>query len=224
MHDGLQFTDRREAGHTLARLLAGYLDATDAVVLALPRGGVPVGFEVARTLRLPLDVLVVRKIGVPGQEEYAMGAIASGGVRVANPDVADLRIPAAAVEEATQREAREVERREKRYRGDRPALDVARRTVILVDDGMATGSTMRAAVRAVRERDPKRIVVAVPIASAEACEAMREEADEVICALTPRPFIAVGMWYSRFDQTSDEEVRRLLDLAGAQASARRATS
>jgi predicted phosphoribosyltransferase len=224
MHDGLQFTDRREAGHTLARLLAGYLDATDAVVLALPRGGVPVGFEVARTLRLPLDVLVVRKIGVPGQEEYAMGAIASGGVRVANPDVAHLRIPAAAVEEATQREAREVERREKRYRGDRPALDVARRTVILVDDGMATGSTMRAAVRAVRERDPKRIVVAVPIASAEACEAMREEADEVICALTPRPFIAVGMWYSRFDQTSDEEVRRLLDLAGAQASARRATS
>jgi predicted phosphoribosyltransferase len=224
MHDGLQFTDRREAGHTLARLLAGYLDATDAVVLALPRGGVPVGFEVARTLRLPLDVLVVRKIGVPGQEEYALGAIASGGVRVANPDVADLRIPAAAVEEATQREAREVERREKRYRGDRPALDVARRTVILVDDGMATGSTMRAAVRAVRERDPKRIVVAVPIASAEACEAMREEADEVICALTPRPFIAVGMWYSRFDQTSDEEVRRLLDLAGAQASARRATS
>jgi predicted phosphoribosyltransferase len=214
MHDGLQFTDRLEAGHTLARLLAGYLDARDAVVLALPRGGVPVGFEVARTLHLPLDVLVVRKLGVPGHEEYAMGAIASGGVRATNPD-ASVGFPAEAVEEAAQREIRELERRERRYRGDRPALDVARRIVILVDDGMATGSTMLAAVRAVRERGPKRVVVAVPIASGEACEAMRKEADEVICALTPQPFIAVGMWYSRFDQTTDEEVRRLLDLAAA---------
>jgi predicted phosphoribosyltransferase len=219
MHDGLQFTDRREAGHTLARLLAGYMNAPDAVVLALPRGGVPVGFEAARTLGLPLDVFVVRKLGVPGHEEYAMGAIASGGVRVTNPDTENLKIPAAAVEEVTEREMREVERRERRYRGDRPALEVARRTVILVDDGMATGSTMLAAVRAVRERGPKRVVVAVPIASSEACEAMRKEADEVICALTPRPFIAVGMWYTRFDQTTDEEVRRLLDLAGMQASA-----
>lgn len=219
MHHGLQFTDRREAGHTLARLLAAYRDAADALVLALPRGGVPVGFEVAHTLRVPLDVLVVRKLGVPGQEEYAMGAIASGGIRVTSPDTTALGIPTEAIEEVTRREAREVERRERRYRGDRPPLDVARRTAILVDDGMATGSTMLAAVRAVRERGSGRVVVAVPIASGEACEALRAEADEVICALTPRPFIAVGMWYSRFDQTTDDEVRRLLDAARVQSPA-----
>jgi putative phosphoribosyl transferase len=217
MKDGLQFTDRREAGRTLARLLATYRDA-DAVVLALPRGGVPVAFEVARALHLPLDVFVVRKLGVPGHEEFAMGAIASGGVRVMNPDVDGLRIPREAIEEVTRRESRELARRETRYRGDRAPLDLAGRTAILIDDGLATGSTMRAAVQAVRQLDPSRIVVAVPIASPEACEALRGEADEVICALTPQPFFAVGAWYSRFDQTSDEEVHDLLAAARAEPS------
>ena len=213
MNDGLQFTDRREAGRTLARLLARHTDDPSRVVLALPRGGVPVAFEVARALHAPLDVFVVRKLGVPGHEEYAMGAIASGGVRVMNPDVAALRIPQEAIEAVAQRELRELERREHRYRGDRPPLVLAGRTVLLVDDGLATGSTMRAAVRAVRQQAPKRIVVAVPIASPEACEDLRNEADEVICALTPQPFMAVGVWYARFDQTTDDEVHALLEAS-----------
>jgi predicted phosphoribosyltransferase len=218
MKDGLQFTDRREAGRTLARLLAAYRNSERAVVLALPRGGVPVAFEVACALHLPLDVFVVRKLGIPGHEEFAMGAIASGGVRVMNPDAEVLRIPPEIVEEVAQRESRELMRREDRYRGDRPPLDLAGRIAILVDDGLATGSTMRAAVQAVRQLGPSRIVVAVPVASAEACEALRGEADEVICALTPQPFVAVGAWYLRFDQTSDEEVHELLDSARAETA------
>ena len=217
MKDGLQFTDRREAGRTLARLLMAYHGA-NAIVLALPRGGVPVAFEVARALHLPLDVFVVRKLGIPGHEEYAMGAIASGGVRVMNPDVDGLRIPREAIDEVTQRESRELARREMHYRGDRPPVDLAGQTAILVDDGLATGSTMRAAVRAVRQLQPSRIVVAVPVASPEACDALHGEADQVICAVTPHPFVAVGAWYLRFDQTSDEEVRELLESSRAETA------
>jgi putative phosphoribosyl transferase len=205
------FDDRKHAGCTLARVLDAYRDRADVVVLALPRGGVPVAFEVAQALHAPLDVFVVRKLGVPGHEEYAMGAIASGGVRVMNPDVGVLDIPQTAIDAVVAREERELERRERLYRGDRPPLDVKDRIVILVDDGLATGSTMRAAARAVRLLGPRRVVVAVPVASAQTCNELRGEVDDVVCARTPDPFMAVGVWYRDFAQTSDEEVHRLLD-------------
>jgi len=185
-------------------------------VLALPRGGVPVGFEVARELHAPLDVFVVRKLGLPGHEELAIGALATGGVRVINHDlVRTLRLPETVVEAVTARERGELERRERLYRGDRPPLDVGGRTVILVDDGVATGSSMRAAVVALRQRRPERIVVAVPVGPPETCAALREEADEVICADTPVDFDAVGQSYDDFSQTTDAEVKELLERAAA---------
>ncbi len=213
------FRDRRHAGRVLAQVLAGYANRSDVFVLALPRGGVPVAYEVADVLHAPLDVLVVRKLGVPGHEEYAMGALASGGMRVLNDEVVQrLGISDAAVDAVTRHEQRELERRERLYRGGRPLPDMRGRTVILVDDGLATGSTMLAAVRALRAQQPARIVVAVPTAAAETCVQLRSEADEVVCATTPEPFGAVGMWYDDFSQTSDEEVRELLARAEKDAT------
>jgi putative phosphoribosyl transferase len=209
-----KYTDRTEAGRVLAGLLREYAGRPDVVVLALPRGGVPVGYEVARALGAPLDVFLVRKLGVPGHEELAMGAIASGGVRVLNPDVVTaLRIPRGAVDSVAARELAELERREAAYRGGRPPPEVRGRTVILVDDGLATGSTMRAAAEALRDRGPAWLVVAVPVAAAETCDDFAREVDQVVCARTPEPFYAVGLWYDDFSQTTDDEVRALLARA-----------
>jgi len=208
------FRDRRDAGRRLAGKLGQYKDRPDVLVLALPRGGVPVGYEVAQALHAPLDVFVVRKLGVPGHEELAMGAIASGGVRVLNDDVVRmLDMPDAAIDAVARDEQRELERRESLYRDGRPPADVRGRTVLLVDDGLATGSTMRAAVKALRAQQPARIVVAVPTAAAQTCDELRREADEVVCPSTPEPFRAVGLWYEDFSQTSDEEVHELLAQA-----------
>jgi predicted phosphoribosyltransferase len=205
------FHDRREAGRLLATKLAAYANRPDVIVLALPRGGVPVAYEVARALNAPLDIFLVRKLGVPGYEELAMGAIATGGVRVLNDQlVGGLRIPDYIVDEVAASEQQELARRERLYRGDRPAPEVRGRTVILVDDGLATGATMLAAVKALRQQQPARIVVAVPTASPETCEQLRAEVDDIICAITPEPFHAVGLWYEDFSQTTDEEVRDLL--------------
>jgi erythromycin esterase-like protein/predicted phosphoribosyltransferase len=205
------FRDRREAGRLLAEKLAVFANRPDVIVLALPRGGVPVGYEVARALGAPLDVLLVRKLGVPGYEELAMGAVASGGLRVLNDNVVKtLRIPDHVIEAVVAKEEKELARRERLYRGGRPFPDLRGRTVILVDDGLATGATMQAAVEALRQRQPARIVVAVPTASPDICEELRTKADEVICAVTPEPFYAVGFWYENFSQTTDEEVRNLL--------------
>jgi predicted phosphoribosyltransferase len=193
------------------------------VVLGLPRGGVPVAYEVARALDAPLDVFVVRKLGVPGQEELAMGAIASGGVRVLNDEVvAATGIDEPEIEVVAERERAEVERRERTYRGDRHPIDVEGRTAIVVDDGLATGATMRAAVKALRERRAGTIVVAVPTASPETCAELGEAVDEIICARTPEPFIALGLWYDDFTPTSDDEVRRLVAEAAPAPAARRA--
>jgi erythromycin esterase-like protein/predicted phosphoribosyltransferase len=208
------FRDRAEAGRELGGLLAGYADRDDVIVLGLPRGGVPVAFEVARALSAPLDVFLVRKLGVPGHEEYALGAVASGGIRVLNRQLIDsLDLPPEWIEAIEAKELRELDRRERAYRGDRPPPDVAGRTVILVDDGLATGSTMLAAVEAVRQDGPARLVVAVPVAAREARDALGAVADEVVCALTPQPFYAVGAWYGDFAQTTDHEVRALLEQA-----------
>jgi len=208
------FRDRRHAGQVLARALAHHANRPDVIVLALPRGGAPVAFEVAQALHVPLDVFVVRKLGLPGHEEYAMGAIASGGVRVLNDElVRSLDIPPRAVDAVIEREQEELARRERLYRDGRRPPELQGRTVILVDDGLATGSTMLAAVRALRQQHPARIVVAVPTAAFETCQQLRREADEVVCASTPRPFRAVGLWYDDFSQTSDDEVRELLARA-----------
>jgi putative phosphoribosyl transferase len=205
------FLDRSEAGRLLAAKLAVYAQRPDVVVLALPRGGVPVGFEVASALGAPLDVFLVRKLGVPGYEELAMGAVATGGVRVLNDDIVQgLRIPDYVIDAVATWEQQELARRERVYRGERPEPDVQDRTVILVDDGLATGATMLAAIKALRRQQPARIVVAVPTASPEACGEMRNEADDVVCAITPEPFYSVGLWYEDFSQTTDEEVRDLL--------------
>jgi predicted phosphoribosyltransferase len=207
----VRYADRREAGRVLVDRLLGYAGRDDVVVLGLPRGGVPVAYEVARGLNAPLDVFVVRKLGLPGHPEYAMGAIASGGVRVLNDDaIRQLRVPPSVVEAVARAEQAELERRERAYRGARPAVPVEGRVVILVDDGLATGSTMRAAVLAVRRRLPSQIVVAVPVGARDTCRAMDEVADEVVCARMPEPFNAVGLWYENFDQASDDEVRELL--------------
>ena len=205
------FADRVEAGRALARALGSYAGSTATTVLALPRGGVPVAREISRALGLPLDVLVVRKLGLPMQPELAMGAIASGGAVVLNEDVLRyLGDRMASLEAVKSRELAEVQRRERSYRGDRPPLAVAGRTAILVDDGLATGATMEAAVRALRALDAKRIVVAVPVSSVEARDRFAALADEVVCLEAPLFFSAVGQWYRNFDQTSDEEVRALL--------------
>jgi putative phosphoribosyl transferase len=214
------FRDRFDAGRALAAKLARYAGRPDVLVLALPRGGVPVGFEVARALNAPLDVFLVRKLGVPGREELAMGAIATGGVRVLNEEVvAALGIPDEQIDAVTAEEQEELERRAHEYRGDRPPPDVRGKVVILVDDGLATGSTMRAAVAALRRQGPARVVVGVPVGAAETCAEFRDEADEAVCARTPEPFYAVGLWYQDFSQTTDEEVRDLLERAGEHAHA-----
>lgn len=210
------FSDRADAGRQLAEDLASYADQ-DTIVLALPRGGVPVAFEIARRLHAPLDVFIVRKVGVPGHEELAMGAIASGGVRVTNEDVIhQLGISDEVFAAAANEEMRELARRETAYREGRPMPVLQGRTVILIDDGLATGSTMRAAVRAVREQLPGRLVVGVPVAARSTCQELRTEADEVVCHLTPKPFGAVGMWYDDFSQTTDQEVHDLLAQAAAE--------
>jgi predicted phosphoribosyltransferase len=209
---GTRFHDRIDAGRRLASELTEYSRRRDVLVLALPRGGVPVAYEVARELDAPLDVFLVRKLGVPGHEELAMGAIATGGVRVLNDSVIEmLHVPDRVIDAVAEREQRELERRETEYRGDRPVPEVRGRTVILVDDGLATGSTMRAAAEALKHEGAERLVVAVPVAPPETCEAFRREVDEIVCAVTPEPFYGVGMWYDDFSQTTDEEVRALLD-------------
>jgi putative phosphoribosyl transferase len=208
------FRDRREAGRRLAERLTDYAGRPDVLVLALPRGGVPVAYEVARALGAPLDVFLVRKLGVPGREELALGAIATGGVRLLNEDVVRaLRIPPEVIDEVEAAERAELARREREYRGERPAPDLRGRTVILIDDGLATGASMRAAVAALRQGRPARIVVAVPLAAPSTCEEFRDEVDEVICARTPEPFFAVGLWYEDFAQTTDDEVRDLFRRA-----------
>jgi predicted phosphoribosyltransferase len=205
------FQDRRVAGRYLAARLAAYANRGDVVVLALPRGGVPVACEVAKSLNAPLDVFIVRKLGVPGHEELAMGAVASGGVAVLNKRVVEgLQIPPPVIEAVAAKEREELARRERLYRGDREPHDVRGRTVVLVDDGLATGSTMKAAVTALRNQHPAKIVVAVPVAAEDSCAELRAMADDVVCAVTPEPFHAVGVWYRHFDQTSDDEVRSLL--------------
>ena len=205
------FRDRVEGGELLAEKLGQYRDRDDVVVLALPRGGVPVAREVSRALGVPFDVYVVRKLGVPGHEELAMGAIATGGVRQVNHDVVDaLGIPANVIDAVAEREQRELERRERDYRGDGSPLPLTNRTVILVDDGLATGSTMRAAVMAVRQQQPARVIVAVPVGAASSCADLATEADDVVCVRTPDPFVAVGLWYRDFTPTTDLEVRTLL--------------
>ena len=208
----MRFRDRAEAGRQLSTSLISYAHRDDVIVLALPRGGVPVAFEVAQALGAPLDVFLVRKLGVPGHPELAMGAIASGGVRVVSDDILrQLAISLAEVEQATARERVELERRDRMYRGTRPPVSLAGKTVILVDDGLATGATMEAATLAVRQLQPARVVVAVPVGATETCQRLAKVADEVVCAATPEPFQAVGLWYERFDQTSDEEVIALLE-------------
>jgi predicted phosphoribosyltransferase len=217
-----RFRDREDAGRRLAEALMPLAAAPDLLVLALPRGGVPVGYEVARALGAPLDVFLVRKLGVPGHEELAMGALASGGVRVLNEEVVEaLHLPATAIDAVAEREGRELARREQAYRDGRPSPALAGRTVVLVDDGLATGSTMRAAVVAVRAQGPRRLVVAVPVGAAETCDALRSLADDVVCVARPEPFHAVGLWYADFAQTTDGEVRDLLARAGDDAAATR---
>jgi putative phosphoribosyl transferase len=207
----MRFRDRAHAGRVLARALLAYAGRDDVVVLALPRGGVPVAAELARALGAQLDVFVVRKLGLPGHEELAMGAVAPGGVLVLDDRlVRGLGIPYEVLQETVEKELRELERREAAYRAGRPPLDLEGKTVILVDDGLATGATMRAAALALRKYKPARVVVAVPVASAETCDEFRADVDEIVCALTPSPFHAVGLWYDDFSQTSDEEVRELL--------------
>lgn len=216
----LPFLDRRDAGRQLALKLRAYSGHDDVIILALPRGGVPVGYEVAKELGAPLDVFVVRKLGVPGHEELAMGAIASGGVRVLNEDIVkSLHISNVIIDRITAREEEELARREMQYRHGRPAPDLLGRTVILVDDGLATGSTMRAAVAAVRKQDPTRVIVAVPTAAPSTCSELRREVDEIVCAETPEPFYAVGAWYEDFSQTSDEEIHTLLERAHQEVGA-----
>jgi putative phosphoribosyl transferase len=209
-----RFRDRTDAGQFLATKLTAYASRPDVLVLALPRGGVPVAFEVAKALSAPLDVFLVRKLGVPGQEELAMGAIASGGVRALNQEVVEmLHIPEGVIAAVADEEQRELERRERAYRGDRPVPSMRGCTIILVDDGLATGSSMRAAAAALRQRGPARIVVAVPTAAPETCSELKTEVDEIVCAITPDPFYAVGLWYEDFSQTTDQEVRDLLERA-----------
>ncbi len=212
----LPLQDRIQAGRALGGALQSYHGRSDVLVLALPRGGVPVACEVAEALGAQVDLMIVRKLGTPGQSELAMGAIASGGIRLLNADiVSSLQIPDRAIEAVTEREKQELERRERAYRGGRPPPAVEGRCVILVDDGVATGATMRAGIAALRQRRPARIVVAVPVAPADTVDLLQREADEVVCLETPEPFMAIGCWYVRFPQLSDEEVHEYLARAWA---------
>jgi putative phosphoribosyl transferase len=206
------FKDRNHAGQILAKRLERYSAQNDILVLALPRGGVPVAFEIARELSAPLDVFLVRKLGLPGHPELAMGAIASGGIRVLNEDVIHgLSVPEDVIASVAESELQELERREQAYRGKQPGLDVHGKTIILVDDGLATGASMRAAVAGLKAQSPGRIIVAVPTASPDTCGEFESEVDEILCAVTPQPFLGVGIWYDDFSQTTDEEVRELLE-------------
>lgn len=214
-----RFSDRKQAGKLLAAQLTTYRHRTDVLVLALPRGGVPVAFEIASTLHAPLDVMIVRKLGVPGQEELALGALASGGVRILNNNVVStLAIPTTTIDKITENEQRELERCERLYRGKHPAYTVRDRTVILVDDGMATGATMRAAVAAVKQQQPAHIIIAVPVAASATCDEFAAQGEDVVCILQPEMFYAVSIWYKQFPQTSDEEVRNLLEQANHEQS------
>jgi putative phosphoribosyl transferase len=220
--DRVRFRDRAEAGRALGRTLSHYAGRDDVVVLALPRGGVPVGYEVAKELGAPLDVFLVRKLGVPGHEELAMGAIASGGVLVLDERVLRwLGINEDQIQATLARELDELRRREAAYRDGRPLPELKEKTVILVDDGLATGASMQAAARAVRRHEPARIVIAVPVASRATCDQFKDEVDEVVCAVTPEPFYAVGNWYEDFTQTTDDEVRELLERAADAGDASR---
>jgi predicted phosphoribosyltransferase len=216
-----RFRDRTDAGKVLANLLMRYKDRPDNLVLALPRGGVPVGYEVAKAINAPLDVVTVRKLGLPGQEELAIGAIAPGGVRVLNSAIIrEAGVPRETIEAMTVAEQQRLERRERAYRDDRPPPPIEGHHVILVDDGIATGYTMRAAIHAVKRRSPASITVAVPVASPVACDEFRGEVDDIVCVETPEPFYAVGAWYDDFSQTTDDEVRDLLDCATGHGPAR----
>ncbi|WP_340121649.1 phosphoribosyltransferase [Methylobacter svalbardensis] len=215
------FRDKTEAGRILADRLAAYANYPDTMVLALPRGGVPVAFEVAEALNLPLDIFVVRKLGLPGHEEFAIGAIASGGARVLNQDlIRQLSLSDEIIEHIVAREQRELERRERTYRGQRPMLDVRDRTIIIIDDGLATGSSMRAAIAALRQKRPAKLIVAVPVGARMTCSELEALADEVICLETPENFSAVGLWYRDFSQTTDEEVIDLLERNRKNSEAR----
>ena len=214
------FKDRIDAGRKLADKLHSFASRRDLLVLGLPRGGVPVAFEVAKALEAPLDVFLVRKLGVPGQEELAMGALASGKVRILNEEVVEsLNISEETINEVAVAEQKELERREQRYRGNLPPLNVQGLTILLIDDGLATGSTMRAAAVALRQQQPKEIIAAVPVSAPEVCQEFKVKVDKIICAETLRPFIAVGLWYESFPQTTDAEVRQLLKQAAAELPA-----
>lgn len=215
-----RYWNRAEAGVYLAGQLLSYADRSDLLVLGIPRGGVPVAFEVARALHAPLDVVVVRKLGLPKQPELAIGAIASGGIRILNQElVTELGVPKSVIEAVTRSEQRELERRERAFRGGKAALDPRGRTVILVDDGLATGATMRAAIAALRQRQPTRLVVAVPVAQSDVWRAIRGLADEIVCPIVSDVFVAVGQWYVDFSPTTDDEVRDLLERAASPAPA-----
>ena len=219
------FTDRADAGRQLAEALAAYAGDPGVIVLALPRGGVPVGYEVAQRLAAPLDVYVVRKLGVPGHEELAMGALAADGTCVVDEDlIASLHVDPAALDDVVTREIAELRRREQAYRNDRPEPEIAGKTAIIVDDGLATGATMRAAAIALRGRGPRSIVAAAPVATPRTCAALRDVVDRVVCVQTPEPFHAVGLYYQNFEQTSDDEVRRLLALAQPGETGRRVSA
>jgi putative phosphoribosyl transferase len=211
------FKDRRHAGRKLAEKLITYADRSDVIVLALPRGGVPVAYEVSMALNAPMDIFLVRKLGLPGHEELAVGAIASGGIRVLNEEIIHtLGVDRNVIDMVVRQEQQELERREQKYRGDRPPIDVTDKTVILVDDGLATGASMRAAVAGLRTQNPFRIIAAVPTAAPETCAAFESEVDEIICATTPQPFYGVSRWYRDFSQTTDMEVRLLLQEVNRQ--------
>ncbi len=217
----LPFRDRNDAGQELATLLKEYANRSDVVVLGLPRGGVPVAHQVANALAAPLDIFLVRKLGAPGQEELALGAIASGGTRVLNHRIIkELGIPEETVFEIARQQNEELERRERAFRGDRPSLNVTGKVVILIDDGLATGSTMRAAARALRQLRPAKLVIAVPVGARTVCDSMRAEADEVVCVHVPDNFFAVGQWYRNFEQTTDDEVTDFLKMAPGQTQVR----